>query len=77
MSATPTRKQKQQEEAVRGRAREALNLALDRLGNPPPDARQTVALMALADRAFAPGTAALKLAHVLFRLAATSKGESR
>lgn len=71
------RQRRSTDEAARGHAREALNLALDRLGNTLPGAQQTVALMALADRAFARGTAALKLAHTLFRVAATTKGECR
>lgn len=59
-------------EAMRGRgaAREALNAALDRLGDKLPTAAEAVELAMLADRAFEPQSAAGRLFKILWALAA-------
>ena len=63
------------EEADRGRAREALNLALDRIGARLATPEEAIDLVRLAGQAFANGTAARKLTTVLWRFVSSTGGK--
>lgn len=63
------------EEDARGRAREALNLALDRIGARLATPAEAIDLVRLAGQAFANGTAARKLTTVLWRFVSSTGGK--
>lgn len=75
MQTERNRRRRSTEELDRSRAREALNLALDRIGPRLATPEEAIDLVRLARQAFADGTAARKLTMVLWRFVSSTGGK--
>jgi len=62
-------------ERERSATREALNLALDRIGARPATPEEAIDLVRLSREAFADGTAARKLTMILWRFVSSTGGK--